>query len=93
LSVNPQQRIELSLRLEAGLLVCTFPRRTNRTLPCESIICRPRGATLVVRCKNCKNDHVFGIRNGTITVLDHDDPEALRALAPAVLPPLPARVR
>jgi len=75
------------------MLVCTHPRRRSPLLPCDSIICRPSGRTLVIRCKNCKNDHVFGIRNGYITPLDADDPEAVRAQRPTVAPVLPSNVR
>jgi hypothetical protein len=63
-------RNALRLRLDSlGILRCIQPRRNKTNRPCETAIARSRQDVLVVRCRNCSSQHVFGIVDGEIRPL------------------------
>lgn len=61
-------------RRDSGLLECTSGRKNRPEVPCDTLVGRADSGRLVVRCRNCGTDHVFGVVDGRITLMESRTP-------------------
>ena len=50
----------------SGRAFCAVPRRNHEGPPCDTMLARIKGSTLIIRCRSCKQDHQFRIVGGRI---------------------------
>jgi len=59
------------LRLDGrNVLRCAAIRQRGEGLDCDTPIARPTATSLIIRCRNCRADHVFQVVNGELTWME-----------------------